>query len=345
MHQTPSAFRVLFTLGQQFVERKPAYVLGLAVVVALFMLSMIWNRNRQSAAEERRAAEERKEQDEIDKKQLLKEYFSGVESVLNMGAVMPENKAALISAKTANIWLYLNDIDRNSVVDYLGKMNFPGISFRGFGLNNLRFSGLSFPRADFDGALIFYTNFSNAKLEGATFRKSILVDASFDESDLRDANFEHARADKAQFGGAKLESAIFDNASLSGANFGSAQLDRARFISAHMEGARMRWARCLGADFREAHLERAFLGGAIFESADMRMVNMSDAWLGPGGNFPSIKGAYAVGRVTGDDEETKIYASEVFGVNAVFDFANLNNAIWPNGIKCKAGSVGGCNPD
>ena len=110
--------------------------------------------------------------------------------------------------------------------------------------------------------------------------------------------------------GVDLRGAVLSNASLAGA-----RLDRAV-----LEGADLRFANLAAAQLAYARAGRALLKGANLRAADLAYADLAGADLG----YADLTGAVLGG--------------------AVLDGARLDQAIWVDGRRCAAGSLGGCVP-
>ncbi len=111
---------------------------------------------------------------------------------------------------------------------------------------------------------------------------------------------------------------VLRNRDLKKANFRSAKLQSADFSSARMQGADLAYADLSGSTLLSAQLQNSNLKGANLRRANLQGANLSAANL-----------SYA-----------ELVGSQLQGANlkqAIFD-----HAIWVNGQKCLAGSVGAC---
>ena len=111
-------------------------------------------------------------------------------------------------------------------------------------------------------------------------------------------------------GGRDLTGAVLNNASLAGARLDRAVLDRADLRFANLAAAQLAYARARGALLKGANLRAADLANADLGGADLGYADLSGAVLG----------------------------------GAVLDGARLDQAIWVDGRRCAAGSLGGCVP-
>lgn len=110
--------------------------------------------------------------------------------------------------------------------------------------------------------------------------------------------------------GVDLRGAVLGNASLAGA-----RLDRAV-----LEGADLRFANLAAAQLAYARAGRALFKGANLRAADLAYADLAGADL----SYADLTGAVLGG--------------------AVLDGARLDQAIWVDGRRCAAGSLGGCVP-
>lgn len=110
--------------------------------------------------------------------------------------------------------------------------------------------------------------------------------------------------------GLDLTGAVLSNASLAGARLDRALLDRADLRFAHLGAAQLAYARARGALLKGANLRAADLAYADLTGADLGYVDLTGAVLG----------------------------------GAILDGTRFDQAIWVDGRRCAAGSVGGCLP-
>ena len=110
--------------------------------------------------------------------------------------------------------------------------------------------------------------------------------------------------------GRDLTGAVFNNASLAGARLDRAVLDGADLRFANLAAAQLAYARARGALLKGANLRAADLANADLAGADLGYADLTAAVLG----------------------------------GAILEGARLDNAIWMDGRRCAAGSLGGCVP-
>jgi hypothetical protein len=107
-----------------------------------------------------------------------------------------------------------------------------------------------------------------------------------------------------------LYEAVLNNASLAGARLDRAVLDRADLRFANLAAVQLPYARARGTLLKGANLRAADLANADLSGADLGYADLTGAVLG----------------------------------GAILDGARLDNAIWMDGRRCAAGSLGGCLP-
>jgi len=110
--------------------------------------------------------------------------------------------------------------------------------------------------------------------------------------------------------GLDLTGAVLNNASLAGARLDRAVLDRADLRFANLAAVQLPYARARGTLLKGANLRAADLANADLSGADLGYADLTGAVLG----------------------------------GAILDGARLDNAIWMDGRRCAAGSLGGCLP-
>lgn len=120
----------------------------------------------------------------------------------------------------------------------------------------------------------------------------------------------HCALDGLAATGRDLTGAVLSNASLAGARFERAVLERADLRFANLATARLAYARAGSASFKGANLRAADLTNADLAGADLGYADLTAAVLG----------------------------------GAILEGARLDNAIWTDGRRCAAGSLGACVP-
>jgi uncharacterized protein YjbI with pentapeptide repeats len=108
--------------------------------------------------------------------------------------------------------------------------------------------------------------------------------------------------------GLDLTGIVLNNASLAGARLDRTVLERADLRFAHLAAAQLGYARLGGAQLKGANLRAADLAYADLTGADLGYADLTGAVLG----------------------------------GAVLDGARLDQALWVDGRRCAAGSVGTC---
>lgn len=121
-------------------------------------------------------------------------------------------------------------------------------------------------------------------------------------------NWSNCTLNEVSYPGADLRGASLRSARLSGANLLGARLAAADLAYADLSGVTLRTANLAGADLMGADLQGARLDGASLVNANLR--------------YADLRGASLDG--------------------AVLDGVRLDNALWLDGRRCAAGSVGSC---
>jgi uncharacterized protein YjbI with pentapeptide repeats len=130
------------------------------------------------------------------------------------------------------------------------------------------------------------------------------VRCSFDNDSLNRINISKSQ----------LRSATFFRANLEGANLSEVQAHRTKFVSANLKNAMLDGGNFMESDFTSADLE-----GASLKNTDLRRVRFFRA---------NLRNADFTGAKTERADLTR---------------ADLSGAIWVNGRKCAAGSIGRCD--
>ena len=123
-------------------------------------------------------------------------------------------------------------------------------------------------------------------------------------------NWRNCRLDNLWAESKDLEDALLNNASLRGA----------RLSGSHLNRTDLQYADLSGADLSHVELKYAKMKGVGLRNADLSYADLSGSDL----SFADLGGANLG--------------------SAVLDGARLDNAIWVDGGRCAAGSVGGCVP-
>lgn len=121
-------------------------------------------------------------------------------------------------------------------------------------------------------------------------------------------NWSHCRMAGLQSLNQNFSAAIMQSTDLSGANFYGSNLNNAQLSYADLGGAHLRLVDFTLANLKGASLRNADLTNANFSQADLSYVDLTDATI----------------------------------EDADFSQAKLDSAIWVDGKKCQAGSVGRC---
>lgn len=138
----------------------------------------------------------------------------------------------------------------------------------------------------------------------------------------------------ANLAGRDLRGAVFRWVNLAGANLAGADMRGVRLIESNVTGANL----------AEANLTMAFImDGSSLAGADMAGVRMRGIWF--------VNSTLSGARLAGADLfSARLLDSNLEGVDltgarlagADFQGSSLSGAVWPDGRRCGAGSVGEC---
>jgi hypothetical protein len=140
--------------------------------------------------------------------------------------------------------------------------------------------------------------------------KSAVVVADCTAMPARGVNLSRCALDGLAATGLDLTGAVLNNASLAGARLDRAVLDAVDLRFADLAAAQLGYARARGAQLKGANLRAADLAYADLTGAELSYADLTGAVLG----------------------------------GAILDGARLDQAIWVDGRRCAAGSLGGCLP-
>lgn len=157
--------------------------------------------------------------------------------------------------------------------------------------------------------------------------KKLIKVISSCKNDLNGVNLINVNLEWADLWEANLEGAIISQSNLRAAQLAKANLQRARLL----------WTDLRLANLALADLRGAYIGGANLEHADLWIAHLEGAHL----EGTSLYGTwfYRAHLEKADLSNAKI------DEHTEFKDANLEEAIWINGIVCEKGSIGKCIQD
>jgi len=173
-------------------------------------------------------------------------------------------------------------------------------------LEAARWTGIPLPGLLVSGLVVVLTIGSGIYL-GAP---PVIPDPDCSASPQAWVNWRNCRLDDLRAESRDLEDALLNNASLREARMSGSRLNRIN----------LQYADLSGADLSHVELKQAKMKGVALRNADLSYADLSGSEL----SFADLSGANLG--------------------SAVLDGARLDNAIWIDGSRCAAGSVGGCIP-
>jgi uncharacterized protein YjbI with pentapeptide repeats len=246
----------------------------------------------------------------------------------------------------------LRDADLTEM--YARDTDLHGLDFTGVGkmmkarLQKSDLHGSNFQRVALAGASLDDTNLEGANLQEVDLTGASLLRADLKRADLRGARLAHLSLRFADLRGADLRGIALEDVSLEDVNLEGADLEGVSLANIRvanatwMNGCKLAEAgKCAGIDLHSANLYTAHMTGIDLHGANLQEVRFAGSWL----EKADLRGADLRGAnlQTGMFRGANLEGANLEGAqigDTDFGGANLSNAIWIDGHKCPAGTVG-----